>query len=140
LGVAGRIHAQHLHVPDLEDFVNLLQFSPLDQARFANVEEAEHHHLTFILGQADRLVVDGLQREIRGRIAHLEEALRLSGGRQHPYRQNHKEDTVEEFHRDASIVITSDLNTRGKMPPTRHSVILSEVKYLDSTPRSLASP
>src|SRR3989454_11573489 len=48
LGVAGRIHAQHLHVPALEGFVNLLQFSPLDQARLANVEEAEHHHLTFI--------------------------------------------------------------------------------------------
>src|SRR5712691_12531575 len=78
--------------------MDFLKLGPLDQARLADVEEAKHHYLTFILGKADRLAVDSLQRKVRGRIAYLKETLRLGGDRQHSDQQAHNDDAIQMFH------------------------------------------
>src|SRR5438876_35638 len=43
--------------------MHLFKLGPLDHARLADVEQSEHHHLTFILGQADRPTVQRVQRK-----------------------------------------------------------------------------
>src|SRR5712691_10427571 len=92
--------------------MDFLKLGPLDQARLADVEEAKHHYLTFILGQADRLAVDGLQREVRRRIAYLKETLRLGGDRQHSDQQASQHDAVGMFHAWSSLSSASILPRR----------------------------